>query len=967
MRVYNMRTNNVTNPLGFELDNLSLSWVVDGEGSDSKYQSAARVEIASSSDFNDILFDSGKKEDINFLGYEPTLELQPRTRYYWRVTVWGDKSDNTVSDTAWFETGKMKEEWNGKWITPSLPSDTHPIIRRPFELEKEVETARIYITGLGIYHLELNGKKVSDEFLTPGFHSYDFWLQYQTYDITDDLKEGKNALGVMLGNGWYKGRIGFFQGYENVYGDSFSLIAEVHITYKDQTTEIIATDDTWKCMEAPITFSGIYDGEIYNANMEDHLWSSPELGEEPAGSVSYCDGFSSLQGRYGLPIKVMEELKPIELIHTPAGEVVLDFGQNMTGWVRFTTSAKKDTKQKLEYGEILQDSNFYRDNLRTAKAQYTYISDGKERLVEPKFTFYGFRYVKLEGFGENPSLEDFTGCVVYSEIDEVGAIETSNPLINKLFQNAMWGQKGNFLDVPTDCPQRDERMGWTGDAQIFASTACFNMYSPAFFKKYMHDLRKEQQALEGSVPFIVPMIKPEGVKGFIMGHGSTAWADAATVIPWMTYLHYGNKSLLRSQFETMKDWVDYLYSIDESAGSSRLITKGIHLGDWLALDGKDPNEGKLGGTDQFFIASAYYYYSTTLVAKAAFALEKQEVVKKYEKLAFEIKEAIINEYVTANGKLAIDTQTGFILALYMDLVNEDQKGRVAEDLKRKLIDSDMHLQTGFVGTPYFCHALSSYDGNEYAYSLLLNEDYPSWIYAIKLGATTIWERWNSVLEDGSISSTGMNSLNHYAYGSIVDWMYQHMCGIQPNDSYPGFQRFTLEPKPDGRLTYANGEIVSSSGTIKSGWKLSKDQTITFTFTVPFNTTADVVLPDAAVDSIKVVGGTIESIKAEQRGEAVVGQLTPGEYEITYTLQKEYVKTYNLDSTLRELLVNGATRNIIEKELQYHNETQELYKGELLDIPLRDIRNIEMVRSYVSEERLAKVEEMLRDILGTLSQ
>ncbi|MFA9556712.1 family 78 glycoside hydrolase catalytic domain [Evansella sp. AB-rgal1] len=961
MRVYNMRTNNVTNPLGFELDNLSLSWVVDGEGSESKYQSAARVEISLSSEFTSILLDSGKKQDIDSLGYEPNIELQPRTRYYWRVTVWGDHGDSTVSDTSWFETGKMEEEWTGKWITPNLPKEMHPIIRRPFEVKKEVDSARIYITGLGLYHLELNGKKVSDEFLTPGFHSYDFWLQYQTYDITDDLKAGKNAIGVMLGNGWYKGRIGFFQGYENVYGDSFSLIAEVHITYKDQTSEVIATDDSWKCMEAPITFSGIYDGEIYDANMDDSLWSSAELGEEPSGSVSYCDGFSFLQGRYGLPIKVMEELKPIELIHTPAGEVVLDLGQNMTGWLRFTSKAKKGTKQKLEYGEILQNGCFYRDNLRTAKAQYTYISDGNERIVEPKFTFYGFRYVKLEGFGENLSLEDFTGCVVYSEIEEIGAIETSNPFVNKLFENAMWGQKGNFLDVPTDCPQRDERMGWTGDAQIFASTACFNMYSPAFFKKYMYDVSKEQEALEGSIPFIVPMIKPEGVKGFIMGHGSTAWADAATVIPWMTYLHYGNKSLLSSQFQTMKDWVDYLYSIDESSGSSRLITKGIHLGDWLALDGKDPKVGKLGGTDQFFIASAYYYYSTTLVTKAAYAIGIEEEGKKYEKLGAEIKEAIIKEYVTCNGKLAIDTQTGLILALYMDLVHDDQKPRIAQDLKRKLIDSDMHLKTGFVGTPYFCHALSNYGGNEYAYSLLLNDDYPSWIYAIKLGATTIWERWNSVLEDGSISSTGMNSLNHYAYGSIVDWMYQHMCGIRPNEKDAGYRRFLLEPKPDGRLRFAKTEFASASGIIKSGWELSKDQTITFKFTVPFNTTADVILPDAAVESIEVVGGTVETIKAEQQKGAVVGQLTPGEYEITYPLQREYVKMYSLDSTLRELLVNGATRNIIEEELKFHYETQELYKGELLDIPLRDIRNIKMVASYVSEEKLANVEKKLKSV------
>ncbi|MFA9557661.1 family 78 glycoside hydrolase catalytic domain [Evansella sp. AB-rgal1] len=961
MRIYNMRTNNVTNPLGFELDNVSLSWVIDRAESSASFQSEARVEISLSSGFEDVLFDSGKKKEMNRLCYQPDLILHPRTRYYWRVTVWGENEEVGVSEAAWFETGKIAEEWQAKWISPNLPSDIHPIIRRPFEIKKEVVNARMYITGLGLYDLELNGKKVGSEYLAPGFHSYDFWLQYQTYDITKDLKQGKNALGIMLGNGWYKGRFGFGGGYENIYGDSFSFIAEMHLRYKDGTSEVVVTDDTWKCMQAPITFSGIYDGEVYDANKEESLWSSPELEEEPTTEVYFNkDSFPKLQGRYSLPVKIMEEIKPLKVIQTPAGETVLDFGQNMTGWVKFASRAKKGVKQKLEYGEILQEGNFYNKNLRSAKAQYTYISNGEKREVQPKFTFYGFRYVRLEGFGECPDIKDFTGCVVYSEMEKTGFIKTSNPLVNKLFENVMWGQKGNFLDVPTDCPQRDERMGWTGDAQIFASTACFNMYSPAFFKKYMFDLRKEQQYLQGSVPFIVPAIKPKGVHGFVMGHGSTAWADAATIIPWMVYLHYGNKQLLQSQFDTMKDWVEYMKSLDEETGGKRLLKKGIHLGDWLALDGEDP-AGRLGGTDQFYIASACYYYSTNIVSKAAYILGKESDGKKYAQLATEIKDAMNKEYITTNGRLAINTQTGLILALYMDLIYEDYKPRVIDDLKRKLIDNNMYLKTGFVGTPYFCHALSNYAGNEYAYSLLLNEDYPSWIYSIHLGATTIWERWNSVLEDGSISGTGMNSLNHYAYGSIVDWMYQHMCGIRPNEDYPGYRQFTLEPKPDGRIEFVEASFESASGTIKSGWKIRKDQEIVFTFSVPFDTKADLILPNASVDDIKINGESASYVDARQHGENVITQLTAGDYEIIYPLPRTYVKKYSIDSTLRELLINGKTRKIIQEDLQYHYATQELYKGELLDIPLREIRANKLISSYVTQKTLEDIGKKLERI------
>ncbi|GFP76598.1 glycoside hydrolase family 78 protein [Clostridium fungisolvens] len=911
MRVKNLRTNHITNPLGFELGKLRMSWIT--EDTVSKFQTAARVEIALDEAFENIVFDSGIREDIDSLAFYPEMKLSVRTRYFWRVTVWGDSGDFATSETAWFETAKLEEPWTAKWVTPSLDKELHPIIRKEFKLPSEVISARVYMCGLGLYEFEVNGRKASEEYFAPGFNAYDFWLQYQTYDITELLKEGDNCLSVMLGNGTYKGRYGFDGGYNELYGDKFALICEIVVTLKNGMTAVIGTDESWKAIEAPVKFSGVYDGEVYDANAEIEGWSKPGIDERNWSAVELIDiGYEKLTARLSLPVKIKEEIKPIEIIHTKKGETVLDMGQNMTGWIRFKASAEKGQELLLEFGEILQDDCFYRDNLRTAKAEFRYISDGTSKVVQPHFTYYGFRYVKLTGFKE-VSLEDFTGCVIYSDLELTGSIETSNPLVNKLFKNAQWGQKGNFLDVPTDCPQRDEKMGWTGDAQVFASTACFNMYSPAFYTKYMYDLREEQKRLGGSVPFVVPSIKPKNPVGIVNGNGSTAWGDAATIIPWTLYLHYGDKELLAQQFDTMKDWVDYIKGIDDNTGGRRLWTVGFHFADWLALDAKNPAE-LTGGTDKYYIASAYYCYSAKLVAKASKILGKIELSEEYSNLAEEIKQAILREYFTPNGRSAINTQTAMIVALYMDLVPEDHRERTIKDLREKLDGDNMHLTTGFVGTPYFCRVLSENGSNEDAYRLLLNDDYPSWLYAVKLGATTIWERWNSVLPDGTIGDTGMNSLNHYAYGSIAEWMYRNMCGINPVEDVPGFRKIRLKPTPHGSLKYAKANFNSPNGPIESGWKLSDEGILTFEFEIPFNTTAELILPDALLENVKIYGSSlIESdIDAVQEGSNVVCKLTAGRYNFEYMPSKEYRYIYNLDNKLCELINNVEVKEILDE-------------------------------------------------------
>lgn len=881
MKISNMRTNHVKNPLGFEMDKVTFSWVTEGKDIKSTKQKTCEVVISLDGEFNNIVFNSGVCTDINSLAYTPDFTLEPRKRYYWRVTVTGDKGDTVASQVAWFETGKMDEPWVAKWITPDLDKEIHPLIRKEVVLPDGIKSARLYISGLGLYTVEINGEKIGEEYFAPGFTSYDFWVQYETYDVTKNIKSGNNAIGIMLGNGWYRGRFGFDGGHYDIYGDKFLAIAELIVTLEDGSEVVVGSDNSWRCSQSPVEFSGIYDGEIYNSTKELSGWSKAGFNQDSWDKVNETViNTEKFQGRLSLPIKVKEEIKVKEIIITPKNEIVLDFGQIITGWVRFNINKDYGHKVMLQYSEILQNQCFYRDNLRTAKAEFTYICDGAERKnIEPHYTFFGFRYVKLNGFGQDINADDFIACSIYSDLEQTGFIETSNENVNKLFLNALWSQKDNFLDVPTDCPQRDERMGWTGDAQIFAMTACFNMYSPAFFNKYMKDLREEQKRLDGSVPFVVPMIKPDTANGFIKGHGSAAWGDAATIIPWVLYKQYGDKELLANQFDTMKDWVDYIKRVDDESGSTRLWNKGFQFGDWLALDGKDM-QSPMGGTDVVFIASAYYYYSTSIVAKAAKVLGKMDIAQEYSKLALEIKDAINNEYFTASGRCAVSTQTAMVLALYMGLVNDNVKKRVSKDLEKKLIEDNVHLKTGFVGTTYLCHALSENNLNKYAYKLLLNDDFPSWLYEVKMGATTIWERWNSVLPDGSISGTEMNSLNHYAYGSIVEWMYTKVLGINPIEEVPGFKKFIIAPRPNKSLKYAKGYVNTASGLIESSWEFGDNGQITFEFTVPFDTESTIVLPIKSISSLYINGIKVnkyEGVELCQESNSIKCKVNSGKY------------------------------------------------------------------------------------------
>ncbi len=896
IKIICLKTNRLVNPLGFSLGyKPRLSWI--SECDKAKFQGAAQIQVAFSETFSDIVFDSGKDCDANSICYPVDIILLPRTRYYWRVKIWCDGKPSEFSETAWFETSKMDEEWKAEWITPDFDSEIHPLMFCDIPLKSDIKCARIYICGLGLYELKINGKKVSGEMLAPGLTAYDKWIPYQTYDITEYFKHGDNRFEVLLGNGWYKGRYGLNREENFQYGDKFALISEIVIEFKNGEIRSFNTGSgIWRAKKSGIISSGIFDGEIFDA-------TSIDATVYPVKPITIDT--RKLEARKSPPIVVKERIKPIEVITTPKGETVLDMGQNMVGWLEFENNSTEGFETIMQFGEVLQAGNFYRDNLRTALCEYRYVSDGTRKKVRPHFTFYGFRYVKLiKWYGEvNP--DDFSGCVLYSDIEQTGKIETGNELVNRLFLNALWGQKGNYLDVPTDCPQRDERMGWTGDAQVFFGTAAFNMDVFAFFDKYCYDLMQEQSSRGGNVPVVVPAHD-------VKQNGSCAWGDAAVIIPWGMYVRYGDISILERQYSSMKGWVDYIKSRDELSGGNRLWTNDFHYGDWLSLD-VDDWMNRFGGTEKAYIASAFYRFSSNIVAKAAKLLGMDDDAKYYKELSSEVYDAIRKEYFTTSGRLAVNTQTAHVLALYMDLVPEDDKKHIAYDLRMKLKDSNYHLRTGFVGTPYLCKILSEYGSNDISYRLLTNTDYPSWLYQVKMGATTIWERWNSILPDGSISDTGMNSFNHYSYGSIMEWMYTYSAGIKPIEEDPGFKTVRLEPQPDKRLRYVKVEFMSPAGMIVSSWEIKNDGSLRFYFKVPFNTKAYLKLPDAlATEYEKVM------------------ELESGEYEYEYMPDQSYAVKFGIDSSMREICENMEAKKIVDSYIPELSKVMlfEMFAGEL---------------------------------------
>jgi alpha-L-rhamnosidase len=871
VRVREPRVENLQNPLGLDVRQPRFGWQL-ASGRRNVLQTAYEIRVAAKptdlAKGKNLVWASGKTaSDASVWVPYAGPALQSGRKYWWQVRVW----DNNGQASAWSEPASWQmgllqaSDWKASWIAPSAPEDStrpSPVFRREFQVRKPVAAAFAYVTAHGLYEAQLNGRRVGQDYLTPGWTAYDKRIQYQVYEVTELVKTGANAIGATLGSGWWRGAIGFTKGKE-FYGSDVALLLQLELEYTDGTRETIGTDAAWKYSTAgPIRFAELYHGETYDARREQAGWSNAGYNDAGWSAVAVKDfAKANLVGTYNEPVRKHETFAPVRIFRTPAGELVADFGQNLVGWVEMQARGRAGDSIVLQFAEVLdKHGNFYTENLRAARNTDTWVlkgGGGVERF-EPHFTFHGFRYAKIDGFPGELKPENLEAVALYSAMRPTGSFRTSNALINQLQHNIQWGQRGNFLDVPTDCPQRDERLGWTGDAQAFSRTATFNYDVHNFFVKWLKDVALDQQP-NGSVPWVVP-----NVLGPNFG-ASTGWADVATIVPWNMYLAYGDRRILEDQYASMKAWVEYM----RAASKNDLWNTGFHFGDWLFYSVTDDNDGRSAITDKYYIAQCFYAHSTQLLINAAQVLGKDEDVAAYTELLNRIRRAFLNEYVTPNGRPLSSTQTAYVLALQFDLLPENQRAPAAAKLAENIKSYGNHLTTGFLGTPYLCHVLTRFGYDTLAYTLLNQKTYPSWLYPVTMGATTIWERWDGIRPDSSFQAVTMNSFNHYAYGAIGDWMYRHMTGLDTETGAPGYKAIRIQPRPGGGFTEAAAELQTLYGRLASRWqRTGKDLLVDVE--IPANTTATVYLPAADAAALTEGGKSLAALPEIQTTTAEKG-------------------------------------------------------------------------------------------------
>lgn len=884
IRLKNLRTENLNNPIGLDISQPRFSWQLLSEKRN-VLQTAYELKLGDDPKVlatNKTIWSTGKvasDQSIHVPYNGPAL--QSGKRYYWQVRVW----DNSGKASSWstpvfFQMGLLNPaDWSASWITPGFEDDSlrsSPLFRKEFTSNKKIKSAIAYITAHGLYEAQINQKRIGDAYFTPGWTSYNKRLQYQVYDVTNLVKEGDNAIGVTLGNGWYRGNFSFTN--KNIYGKDIAMLFQLDIVYTDGTTSRIISDESWKSSTGAIRYSEIYAGEMIDARMEKTGWTAAGYNDAAWSPVKKAN-FSKdiLIGTYNELIKKHETFHPVKIFKTPTGEQVIDFGQNLVGWVILKAKGRTGDRITVSHAEVLdKNGNFYTENLRSAKAQDIYILKGTgEETFEPHFTWHGFRYFKVEGYPGELKPENFTAVVLYSDMEPTGSFTSSNATINQLQHNIEWGLKGNFLDVPTDCPQRDERLGWTGDAQVFFRTASFLRNANNFFTKWMRDLAADQRP-DGGVPHIIP--DTFGKQAWAEG-SSAGWGDVANIIPWNMYVVYGDKQILANQYSSMKAWVGYM----QSQSTNDLWNKGRHFGDWLFYSVNDDRDGVSAITNKNLIAQCFYAHSTQLLINAANVLGKTDDAAIYTDLLHKIKDAFVKEYMTASGATMSNTQTSYVLALHFDMLPESLRQQAADRLVENIRLYRTHLTTGFLGTPYLCHVLSRFGYTDMAYDLLLQETYPSWLYPVKKGATTIWERWDGIRPDGNFQTPSMNSFNHYAYGAIGDWMYRVMAGLYLEEDGIAYKKIRIQPHIGGGFTHAAATLLTPYGKLTSGWKIEGGK-LSVNAEVPANTTATIYIPAENKDSITENGKALTSSNdiqvMEGTKEYVVLKVGSGKYQFT---------------------------------------------------------------------------------------
>ncbi|MDR6436759.1 alpha-L-rhamnosidase [Paenarthrobacter nicotinovorans] len=759
------------------------------------------------------------------------------------VRVWGngDVEPSDWSQPSAVETGLLEpEDWTARAITPAWDEDPEadrrpPLLRRGFTVDRPVAAARLYVTAHGLYEVEINGVRVGDDALSPGWTVYGQRLRYYTYDVTQHVADGDNAIGAFLADGWYRGRIGFKGGYANLYGDKVALLAQLHITHDDGSVTVVGTDESWKASFGPILLSSLYKGESYDARELPAGWSSPafdDCGWERVSGVERDP--RTLVAPEGPPVRCTDEVRPVRVWTSPAGKTLLDFGQNLVGRLRITVVGEAGSTVTLRHAEVLQDGELYTRPLRGADStdHYTLAGTGEETW-EPRFTIHGFRYAEITGWVGGHIAENVTARVYHTDMERTGWFESSNPDLNRLHENVLWSMKGNFVDIPTDCPQRDERLGWTGDIQVFAPTASFLYDCSGMLSSWLKDVAAEQLP-DGTVPWYVPVI-PGGNYWTPIRPGAV-WGDVAVLTPWTLHERFNDPGILAEQYESAKAWVDL---VDRLAGESHLWNGSFQLGDWLdpTAPPEDPTQAM---TDPHLVATAYFAWSARHLAKSAGVLGNSDDELRYLTLSSDVAAAFAREYIQPDGIMSSDAQTAYALALVFDLFPDAaSKARAGSRLAELVRANGNRIGTGFAGTPVVADALTLSGEIDAAYDLLLEKECPSWLYAVGQGGTTIWERWDSMLPDGSINPGEMTSFNHYAVGAVADWMHRVVAGLAPLE--PGYRKILVKPQPGGGLSWASARHETPYGTASVQWRID-DGDLTVVVEIPTGTTARVELP-----------------------------------------------------------------------------------------------------------------------------
>ena len=874
LKLYDLQTEYQNSPLGLDEKNPAFSWKLTSDHTGVR-QEKCRIQVCLN---DEEVWDTGILEtDRSICHVYAGQPLEPKKRYDVSVTVM-DNYGEQADIQGFFETGLLDpHHFEADFITHGFEDTLEPcaVFVRNFRIEKKVVKARAYVSALGIYSIQLNGKRVSDVRFAPGWTSYQERLQYQVYDITEYLRD-ENTLEVTVANGWYKGILGFYeQGCH--YGKRTALIAQIDMTYEDGTTKRLVTDENWHSTTGERRYSEFYHGEVIDYSLEKQPVKPVRRYEYPK---------ENLVGQLCEPVRITERVPAKKVLKSPKGEMILDFGQNLTGVVEARLCCPKGTKVVLRHAEALDENgNLFTTNLRTAKATDTFICSGGEDVFLPEFTFHGFRYVSVEGL-ENVEAEDFIACVLHTDFTRGGRFSCSNEDVNRLWKNIDWTMRSNYLDIPMDCPQRDERLGYTGDAEIFLPTALFHGNLALFYRKWLRDLRVEQSD-EYGVPLTVPDILRTRVCVSI-------WHEAATIVPWMIWQTYGDLRILEEQYDSMKASVEYTKRMAGERGIL-LLENSSQFGDWVAIDApkgpfRRPPEGELcpsmdekaGGTDSHLIGNVYYLYSIDILAKTAALLSRQEDAEDYRKLYQEVLLKFREEYITPSGRLVSETQTAAALVLYFDLAEKKDRGRILNQLKMNLIKTNKHLRTGFVGTEYLPHVLSRENLHQLAGDILLKEDCPSWLYAVKLGATTVWELWDGVNPDHSFNLFSMNSLNQYGFATIGDWLVKELAGLSALK--PGYRISRIAPRLVRGITAVSAGYETPYGELSC--ELScKEGRIQADVRIPENTEAFVSLPG--------------------RNEEKLGS---GTYHFAYETDLSYeYEPYSEDSLLKELLAHPVAK------------------------------------------------------------